>query len=46
MRDDAGNISMTAKKELIDKIRESLINKKIEENDSREIEFLLKRLSH
>jgi len=45
MRDDAGNISMTAKKELIGKIRESLINKKIEENDSREIEFLLKRLS-
>jgi len=44
MRDNAGNISMAAKKELIDKIRESLINKKIED-DSKEIEFLLKRLS-
>ena len=42
---DADNISnMTMKKELIDKIRESLNQKKTEGNDSKEIEFLLKRL--
>jgi hypothetical protein len=39
------NISnIVAKKELIDKIRESLNQKKTESNDSKEIEFLLKRL--
>ena len=42
---DADNISnILAKKKLIDKIRESLIQKKIDGNDSEEIEFLLKRL--
>jgi len=42
---EANNISnITMQKKLIDKIKESLIKKKIEDNDSEEIEFLLKRL--
>jgi hypothetical protein len=43
MRDANDISSMAAKKKLIDEIRESLIKKKIEGNDSEEIEFLLKR---
>jgi hypothetical protein len=39
------NISnITAEKKVIDKIRASLIQKKKEDNDNEEIEFLLKRL--
>jgi hypothetical protein len=42
---DANNISnITVKKKLMDKIKESLIQKKVEGDDSEEIEFLLKRL--
>ncbi len=42
---EANNISDTIKnKQYMDKIRESLIKKNIEDNNKEELEFLLKRL--
>jgi hypothetical protein len=42
---EANNISNAVKnKKYMDKIRESLIKKSVDENNNEEIEFLLKRL--